>query len=315
MSNRAVVAAEDAAFAARDWGMLAAAALLWGASFLFIAEGLEAFPPPLVALLRLTFGFLVLLAFPAARARVPRSDIPRIALLGLVWMAAPLVLFPVAQQWIDSSLAGILNGAVPLFAALVAALVARALPGRRMALGLLVGFGGVLAVSVPAARGADATALGAGLVLLASAMYGVAINLAVPLQRRHGSLPVIVRAQAVALVLVAPWGLWSVPQATFQWSSLLAMVVLGLGGTGLAFIAMATLAGRVGASRGSVAIYFIPLVAIALGVGFRGEQVTPWTLGGTALVLAGAWLASRAQQPRAAAPVLHAPEAVAAAAR
>ena len=189
-------------------------------------------------------------------------------------MAAPLVLFPLAQRHIDSSVAGMLNGGVPLFAAVVAALIARAVPRPRRIVGLLAGFAGVVAVMLPAASGASTSALGVGMVVLATAFYGLAINLAVPLQRRYGALPVLVRAQAVALLLVAPWGLVSIPQASFQLSSLLAMVVLGVGGTGLAFVAMATLSGRVGATRGSVATYFIPIVAIGLGVAFRGESVT-----------------------------------------
>ena len=302
---------EDNGFETRDWALLATCAVLWGSSFLLIAEGLEAFPPALVALLRLTFGFVALLAFPAARRRVARADWARVALLGTVWMAAPLVLFPLAQRHIDSSVAGMLNGGVPLFAAVVAALIARAVPRPRRIVGLLAGFAGVVAVMLPAASGASTSALGVGMVVLATAFYGLAINLAVPLQRRYGALPVLVRAQAVALLLVAPWGLVSIPQASFQLSSMLAMIVLGVGGTGLAFVAMSTLSGRVGATRGSVATYFIPIVAIGLGVAFRGEQVTIWALAGTALVLAGAWLASRADAPRTApAPAVAAPEAV-----
>ncbi len=235
---------EDNGFETRDWALLATCAVLWGSSFLLIAEGLEAFPPALVALLRLTFGFVALLAFPAARRRVARADWARVALLGTVWMAAPLVLFPLAQRHIDSSVAGMLNGGVPLFAAVVAALIARAVPRPRRIVGLLAGFAGVVAVMLPAASGASTSALGVGMVVLATAFYGLAINLAVPLQRRYGALPVLVRAQAFALLLVAPWGLVSIPQASFQLSSMLAMIVLGVGGTGLAFVAMSTLSGR-----------------------------------------------------------------------
>ena len=75
------------------------------------------------------------------------------------------------------------------------------------------------------------------------------------------------------------------------------MVPLGVLGTGLAYVLMVTLVGRVGAPRGSVAIYFTPVVAIALGVLLRAEQVHPVAIAGTALVVGGAWLASRAEQP------------------
>jgi drug/metabolite transporter (DMT)-like permease len=73
----------------------------------------------------------------------------------------------------------------------------------------------------------------------------------------------------------------------------LALVPLGALGTGLAFVLMTTLVGRVGGPRGAVATYFIPVVAIALGVSFLDERVAPLALTGTALVLGGAWLTSR----------------------
>jgi drug/metabolite transporter (DMT)-like permease len=71
------------------------------------------------------------------------------------------------------------------------------------------------------------------------------------------------------------------------------MVALGVFGTGLAFIAMAVLVGRAGATRGAVAIYFIPVVALILGVTVRGESVEPVSLAGVALILVGAILTSR----------------------
>jgi drug/metabolite transporter (DMT)-like permease len=71
------------------------------------------------------------------------------------------------------------------------------------------------------------------------------------------------------------------------------MVPLGVLGTGLAFSLMANLAGRVGAPRASIAIYFLPLVAIVLGTLFLGETVAPVALAGVGLVLLGAWITSR----------------------
>lgn len=287
------------AFAATDWALLAAVAAVWGSSFLFIAIGLDHFEPTLITLLRLLFGSAVLAAFPGARRSIPRADLPGVALLGLVWMAAPLLLFPLAQQWIDSSLAGMLNGAAPLFTAAVATVLLRRLPGGTQMVGLAVGFVGVVAVSWPAVQGARATALGTGLVLLATLLYGIAVNLAVPLQRRHGSLPVLWRAQLVALALVAPLGLAGLRGSTFAWSSLLAVAALGCLGTALAYVAFATLVGRVGATRGSVTIYLIPVVAIALGVLVRGESVPLISVFGAGLILVGAYLTSRRETRRA----------------
>jgi len=281
------------AFGVQEWLLLSSVAVIWGSSFLFIDIALEALRPGVIALARVGLGAVALALFPAARRGIGREDRARVAFLGLIWMAVPLVLFPVAQQWIDSSVAGMLNGAVPLFGAAWAVVLLRRPLARAQTVGLAVGFAGVVAISWPQVQGSRATTLGAGLVLLAVLLYGLAVNVAVPLQQRYGSLPVLLRAQLVALAALLPFGLWSLPGSRFAWRPALAMLPLGILGTGLAFALMTTLAGRVGGPRAAVATYFIPVVAIALGVALLGERVAPAALLGTALVVAGAWLTSR----------------------
>ncbi|HET7409730.1 MAG TPA: DMT family transporter [Paracoccaceae bacterium] len=284
------------AFAPLDWGLLAAVALMWGASFLLIDLGLDSLHPASVAWMRLAFGAATLACIPQARRPMARADWPLIALLGCVWMAVPFLLFAVAQQWIASSLAGMINGAAPLFTAAIAALwYGRAPRGWQLA-GLVIGFAGVLAIYWPAIGGVRATALGAGLILLATFLYGIAFNLAEPLGNRNGALPVIWRAQLVALVVLSPVGLPGLAASPPALPGLLAMAALGCFSTGLALAAFTTLVGRVGAARGSVAVYFVPVVAIVLGVVFRGESVAPVAMLGTVLVLFGAWLTSRRQR-------------------
>jgi drug/metabolite transporter (DMT)-like permease len=285
-------AATSTSFEARDWSMLSGVALTWGASFLLIDIGLDYFAPALVAFGRIAFGALTVSLLPGSRRPVPRSDWPQVALVGVTWMAVPLVLFAVAQQWIDSSLAGMINAATPLFVALVAALFVRSLPSRLQAAGLLVGFLGVVAISLPSI-GSGSNALGIVLVLLAALLYGFAFNLAATLQRRHGALPVLWRAQLVAVVLVLPVAIVSVPHSDFAWSSLLAVAALGALGTGLAFYWFTSLIGRVGSTRGSVTVYIVPVVAILLGATLNDESIHVAALLGTALVLAGAYLTSR----------------------
>jgi drug/metabolite transporter (DMT)-like permease len=124
-------------------------------------------------------------------------------------------------------------------------------------------------------------------------LYGLSFNLAVPLQQKYGALPVLFRAQMVALAAMAPVAAAQLPASDWSWVSALAMIPLGVLGTGLALVAMTTLVGRAGAARGSVAIYFLPLVAVVLGVALRDETIALVSLGGTVLVLAGAWLTSR----------------------
>ncbi len=283
------------AFAPLDWGLLAAAALIWGSSFLLIAEGLESLEPGVVTFLRVLFGWLALGIVPRARrAHIAPEDRSRIALLGLVWLALPMTMFPIAEQWISSSVTGMLNGALPLFSAAIASILLRRLPGVAQRRGIAVGFLGVVLIGLPSLQGGSSTALGTVLVLVAMISYGVAGNMVVPLQQRYGALPTIWRAQMVALVLTAPFALVGLPDSSFEWRPVGAVVVLGALGTGLAFVAAGTLMGRVGATRGSIVAYLIPVVALVLGVVLRDEHVEMIAIAGLGLVLAGAWLTSRA---------------------
>ncbi len=275
-----------------EWGLLAATALIWGSSFVFVAEALESFRPPVIAASRLVLGFLVLLSFPPARRRIDRSDWPTLALLGVIWMAIPLTLIPVAQQWIASSVAAMINGAVPLFAALIAGLMLRKAPGRVQIIGLAIGLGGVLLVSWRG-EGVDTRLSGVTLMLLASLLEGLAMNIAVPLHQRYGALPVLLRAVGVAAAVTIPLAVVMAQTEPVQLSSAGAVASLGIFGTGLAYVAMVTLVGRMGATRGAVAIYLMPVVAIILGVVVRHETVAIVGLLGISLILLGAWLTTR----------------------
>ncbi|MFV2062630.1 MAG: DMT family transporter [Chloroflexota bacterium] len=281
------------AYTLGDWGLLAVIALIWGSSFVLMEFGLRSFGPGVITLSRIALGTATLALFARARAPVEREDWGRIALLGVVWMAIPLTLLPIAQQWINSSVSGMINGAMPIFAAAWATYLLRKLPGWRQMLGIAIGFGGIVLVFVPELQASAATTFGAFLALFAISFYGLAANIAVPLQQKYGALPIVYRAQLVALLLVLPFGLLQLSESTFSWESALAMIPLGILGTGFALVLMTTLAGRVGGPRASIAIYFLPLVAIALGIAVLGETVAPIALFGVALVLAGAWIASR----------------------
>jgi drug/metabolite transporter (DMT)-like permease len=276
-----------------EWSVLLSLSLIWGGSFLFMAIGLESFEPGFVTFLRVGFGALTLLFIPAARQPVPRAAMPRIVLLGVTWMAFPLTMFPIAQQWIESSVAGMLNSGMPLMTVLIAWLAFGTQTGPRRLLGVLVGLVGILVISLPEAQVAGTNAAGVVLVLIAVSSYGVAVNLAGPLQRAYGSLPVISRALGVATLVCAPFGVVDGAQSSFSWGSFAACAAVGIGGTGIAYALAGWLTGRVGAVRMSIVTYVIPLVSIVLGVVFRDETVSAWAIAGTVVVLTGAFLSSR----------------------
>ena len=281
-------------FAPLDWGLFVSLSLIWGASFLFMAIGLDAFHPGLVTWLRVGFGAAVVAALPKVRkTTIDSEDRSRVGILGLIWIAVPMTLFPIAQLWIDSAVAGMLNGATPIFTALLATILLRALPGRLQMAGLVFGFVGIVAIALPSTGTGTTATIGVIMVLVATVCYAVALNMVAPLQQRYGSLPVIARAQWVAAVAVTPFGIYGLTQSSFAWPSLLAMLAVGVLGTGVAFVLMGTLSGRVGPTRSAFITYAIPVVALTLGVVFRNEIVAQVAVIGVVLVIAGALLASR----------------------
>lgn len=247
-----------------------------------------------MAILRIAFGAAVVAAFPGAWHRIAREDLPRIWFLALIWMAIPFTLFPIAEQSVESSVAGVINAALPLFAALIAWVLLRRPPSLTTVAGIAIGFAGVVLVAVPTADGGTTEAIGVLLLVIAVALYGVAANVGVPLQQKYGALPVLLRVQLAAVVLCLPLAIWRAPESDPDLTAWVSIVLLGTLGTGVAFIAIYGLIGRAGATRGTIVTYFFPVVAVALGVAFRDETLAWWTIAGTALILAGAWLAGRA---------------------
>jgi drug/metabolite transporter (DMT)-like permease len=230
---------------------------------------------------------------PAARTPITREDRARLVAMSVLWVAVPFTLFPIAEQSISSGLTGLLNGAMPIFAVTVGALMLHRLPRRIQIVGLALGFAGVAGIALPRVSEGTSEAIGVALVLLATVCYGVAINIATPVTQRYGSLPVMARMLALAAIWTAPLGLLGLDESTLEWPSLAAVVALGILGTGVAFVLMGRLVGRVGSSRASFATYLIPVVALVLGVVFRDEELYPSAVIGVTLVIAGAVLASR----------------------
>jgi drug/metabolite transporter (DMT)-like permease len=275
--------------------LMAIPGIIWGTSFLFIAEALEAIGPNGLTFVRIVIGFATLALFPASWRSVTRRDWAAIALLGVVWMAFPLSMFPHAEQRVSSAVTGMLNGAGPLLVAVVTSALSRRLPSRGVATGLLVGVAGAVLVALPAIHEGRSSTAGVLLILLALLSYAFALSIAQPLQHRYGALPVIWRAQAVALILTAPLGAPELLDAHWTRHSLLAILALGAFGTGIAFVVMATAAGRVGPTRASATVFLIPGVALLLGVLVRGETVAMLSVIGCAVCVAGALLMRRAQ--------------------
>jgi drug/metabolite transporter (DMT)-like permease len=272
-----------------DWLLLLVPGVIWGASFILIAEGMRSIGPNGVTFVRVLIGFATLSLFPAARKSIVPSDWAGIAGLGVLWLAFPLSMFPFAEQRVSSAITGMLNGANPLFTATVAAAIARRAPTRRVITGLAIGVGGTVLMALPTMREGHSSAAGVGMIVAALVSYGFALNLARPLQQRNGALPVIWRSQMVALALTAPLGLPDLTAAHWRLGPLAALLALGALGTGVAHVVMSVAAGKLGVTRASSAIFLIPAVAFVLGVVVRGERVALLSIAGSIVCLSGAW--------------------------
>jgi drug/metabolite transporter (DMT)-like permease len=211
--------------------------------------------------------------------------------MGVVNIAIPFTLITFAEQVVDSSLASVINSAVPLFVIVIAALFLRdeQITVNRL-VGLVVGFFGV-AILV----GLDITNLGSANTLGEIALLGATISYAIGAvyskAHVHGLRPMIpalfqvffgfLVVSVLALLTEHPFAAVPVPEALF------AVVWLGLLGSGLAYLSYFRILQRWGATRASMVAYLLPVVGIALGALVLQEPIAPSTFLGTALVIGG----------------------------
>jgi len=273
-----------------DWILVAIPGIIWGASFLFIAEGLRATAPNGVSFIRIVIGFATLSLFPAARKPIDKSAWPGIVALSILWFAFPLSMFPFAEQRVSSALTGMLNATTPIFVTIVAAAIARKMPARRILLGLATGIAGSVLIALPSFSEGKSSAFGVFLILIACISYGFALNVARPLQQRYSALPVIWRALGLAVLWTAPLGLREIPGSHWSLVPVLSLLALGAFGTSIANVILTVAAGRVGAIQASAATFLMPPVALLLGVLLRHEHVAALSIIGGAVCLAGAWM-------------------------
>lgn len=296
MTNRIISSVEGTnrgSFSASDWGLFTSVALIWGSSFLFIAIALADFAPGVITWLRVGSGAATLAFVPRAHKPIMREDRPKLIALSFLWVAIPFTLFPLAQQYINSAVTGMLNGAMPIFAALFASLLMKRLPRIAQAGGLILGLVGLAFISISTGGQGDTAWYGVVMVLVATLCYGLSINIAAGLQQKYGSLPIMSRMLIMATIWVSPFGIVSLADSTFSLAAFGSVLFIGVAGTGLAFLIMGTLSGSVGPTRASFITYLIPVVAVILGVVFLSDQVTTLALVGIGLVIVGAILASR----------------------
>ena len=281
-------------FGPAEWGMTSAVALTWGSSFLFIAIALDHVATGVVPIARLTFGALALACFPAARKKIDRADVPRVALLGLIAMTFPFYLYPLAEQSVSSSVTGMINGSIPVTTVVAAAILTRKMPSRRRSLAVLIGFVGITLISFGSVGDDKGASIHGVLFLLAATLcYAFTSILSREMQVKYGTLTVLLWQELFALLFALPLGVPAFFDSTFAWPALFALMALGSLGTGFAYVMYGKLMVRAGAVRGVIGVFFTPIVATILGLVFRHESVSLLSVAGMCIVIVGAYFTSR----------------------
>lgn len=296
---------------ARAWTAFAAVATLWGIPYLFIKVAVDdGVPPVFLAWARVLMAAVVLLVLSHRAGVLKQALDPSLRrwflLYAVVEICGPFPLIAAGERHVDSSLAAILIAAVPMLVALLAIRFdpTERATGRR-AVGLAIGFGGVIALVGLDVSGSSGALIGALCIL--GAAVGYAAGPMIISLRLKGIDPRALMAVALSMaaVLLTPAALLAPPQHTPSTDALVSIGILGLFCTAAAFVLFGQLIGEVGPGRATVITYISPIVAVALGVAALGERPGTGAVAGLLLILAGSWLSTDGRLPPGLDRVLH----------
>lgn len=285
-----------------DWALLGLVVALGGFSFVMIRSAVETIPPAVVTVGRLWIGgiFLYGVMIQAGRRLPPfltATKKGRSVHLEWRWMiaisvigyVAPFFIFPWAQQFIDSGLAGIYMAFMPIWTVGLAYFFAGESLGPRKIIGFLLGFAGVILLMGPEviSNAGDASII-AQIALLAAtvfyATYAVMTRRAPPMRPRAFAAGTLLSAAIIstpALLLtnlnIGEWSLMSI----------LSVIGLGLGPTGLVGISLIIVIQRAGAGFMSLGNYLVPLWAVAAGALIFNERLSVSAFAALAIILIG----------------------------
>lgn len=265
---------------------------------MLMKEGMVVLSPYQVATIRILSAGLVLVPFAwKAYKEIPRNKMGYVILSGILGSFFPAYLFCIAETRIDSSLAGILNALTPFFVILVgmAFYQLKALPIKIV--GMLIGFTGLCLLFISSRNISFQNLPYASLILLATLLYGINVNLVGSRLQGVGSLNI---ASIAFVILIIPCivflyytGYFSLPfSSTRFWYSTAASFLLGVMGTAVASILFYVLLKRAGAIFASMVTYGIPFIAVLWGLVF-GESITLIQVGCLGIILGGVYLVNK----------------------
>jgi drug/metabolite transporter (DMT)-like permease len=289
------------------WIALFIVYVVWGSTYFGIKVAVETIPPLLAGGSRFLVAALLLGAILACRGmsiRVTRAELGASAVAGILLLGLGVGLVHVAETRIDSSVAAMIAGTVPL-QIIALRLLAGDSPARATRLSTLAGLLGLLLVVAPG-LGAGSTALGLAVMISATMSWtlGSFLSKRIPLPSDPFVASVYEMGLGGAFLMVgaAAFGEFGeLGSSTFALDSMLAWAYLVVMGSLIGFSAYAWLLGVAPISLVVTHQYVNPLVAIALGMAFLGERPSPWALAGAALVIGAVYVALKSEFPRKAA--------------
>lgn len=272
---------------------LALLALIWGWSFLFIKVAVDGMTPTAVAAARITLGAAFMIGLLRAR-RIPLPAEARMwghfTVMGLVYSCIPFTLLAWGEERITSALTAVLNASTSMFAALITAALLGERLRRPQVVGLVLGFAGVaVAAGVGGSDFRGSSLGGAAAALGAAACYGLGFTYA---RKFLGEVPPLEAAAGqliTATALILPVGVLTSARHGMELAPhrVLAVLVLGVVGTGLAYVLNYRSIAELGPTRASVVTQLVPVVAVTVGVVFLREPFHLRLLVGATLTLFG----------------------------
>jgi drug/metabolite transporter (DMT)-like permease len=281
-----------------NWGLFSLLSIIWGSSFILMKAGMTQLTPYQVATIRILSAGLILIPFAyKAIQQIPKNKMLLVIVSGLVGSFFPAYLFCIAETKIDSALAGILNALTPLFVILIGMAFFQLKAGTRKIIGVMVGFAGLCLLMAATSNIGFQNISYASLLLIATALYGLNVNLIGRHMQGIGSLNIASLAFVFliipCLIILYATGYFSLPlNHTPILLATLASCVLGVMGTAVASIIFYMLVKRAGALFATMVTYGIPFVAVMWGV-YYGEEITVLQVSCLGIILAGVYMVNR----------------------
>ena len=290
---------------------------VWGASFILIKLSGADLPPVWVAVGRLTFGalFLWTILKLGGHKPPPRRLLGALVVVGILNNALPFCLFAWGEQTVPSSIAAILNATTPIWALLLGLTLGSARATRLTAIGVVLGFLGVLGVvyghSVGAVSGSHGFVF--GVVLIAIASFSYAAGAVAAKRWLQGIEPVVIATfqLSMAWLVLLPLAAFGPHPTALHLKSLAAVTVLGVLGSGLAYLMFFRLLATISPTRTVAVTYLLPIWGLFWGF-VAGEEIRWTALAGVAVVLVGLVLLNLRSKPAPAAVIAVSKEACAA---